>query len=123
MRLGKNGGTQSKWVENTTDGCADRRQNVETGSIDGQLGHRKLEGSKMLGQVAARLAFAARRGIDVDERARQRYRIHASSSVRVSVRESRYLTITGVASERPHPWSLAGQRRCARRAPRPRPPG
>src|SRR6202008_2921092 len=30
------------------------------------------------------------------------YRIHASSSVRVSVRESRYFTITGVASDRPH---------------------
>ncbi len=30
------------------------------------------------------------------------HRIHASSSVRVSVRSSRYFTITGVASDRPH---------------------
>ena len=34
------------------------------------------------------------------------YRIHASSSVRVSVRESRYFTITGVASDRPHSTPL-----------------
>ena len=30
------------------------------------------------------------------------YRIHASSSVRVSVRSSRYFTMTGVASDSPH---------------------
>ena len=42
------------------------------------------------------------------------YRIHASSSVRVSVRSSRYLTITGVASDRPH--SLPGADRDRARA-------
>ena len=40
------------------------------------------------------------------EAARERYRIHASSSVRVSVRESRYLTMTGVASDSCHSGPL-----------------
>src|SRR5215471_10314186 len=52
------------------------------------------------------VAFAACRRVDVDELARERYRIHASSSVRVSVRESRYLTMTGVASESCHSGPL-----------------
>src|SRR5215467_11851570 len=52
------------------------------------------------------VAFAACRRVDIDEAARECYRIHASSSVRVSVRESRYLTITGVASESCHSGPL-----------------
>ncbi len=64
------------------------------------------EAAQVVGEPAAGVAFPAGRRIDVDERARERYRIHASSSVRVSVRESRYLTMTGVASERPHSGPL-----------------
>ncbi len=51
------------------------------------------------GDDRANFLLTAGRGIDVDQAPRQRdriYRIHASSSVRVSVRSSRYLTITGV---------------------------
>src|SRR5262249_15451337 len=59
----------------------------------------------VIGEPASGGAFAPGGGVDVHQAARQRddvYRIHASSSVRVSVRESRYFTMTGVASERPH---------------------
>src|SRR5204863_609996 len=62
--------------------------------------------SEELREPSAGVRFAPGRGIDVDERARELYRIHASSSVRVSVRESRYFTITGVASESPHSGPL-----------------
>ena len=47
------------------------------------------------------LAFLPGRRVDVDQFAREpelRYRIHVSSSVLVSVRSSRYFTMTGVAS-------------------------
>src|SRR2546427_1880986 len=54
----------------------------------------------MVSEPPSRVHFESGGGVDVDERPRQLYRIHASSSVRVSVRESRYLTITGVASDR-----------------------
>ena len=70
-----------------------------------------------------RLAFAAGRRIDVDELAREpdlRQRIHASSSVRVSVRSSRYFTMTGVASDRPHSVPLPDRHRARDRARRPR---
>src|SRR5262249_27645079 len=55
---------------------------------------------------SSRLAFTTGCRVDVYEAARERYRIHASSSVRVSVRESRYLTMTGVASESCHSGPL-----------------
>src|SRR5207253_680111 len=65
------------------------------------------------GQPCANFLLVPGCGIDVDERAREaidlaqrtlpgRYRSHRSSSVRASVRSSRYLTMTGVASDRPH---------------------
>ena len=60
----------------------------------------------MVSEPCARLRLASGRGVDIDERPCERYRIHASSSVRVSVRESRYLTMTGVASDRPHSGPL-----------------
>src|SRR5580765_6794380 len=50
------------------------------------------------------VTFAAGRRVDVDELPGQLnlvQRIHASSPVRVSVRSSRYFTMTGVASESP----------------------
>ena len=71
----------------------------------------------MRGDEPAGLAFAAGRRVDVDQLAREpelRQRIHASSSVRVSVRSSRYLTMTGVASDRPQ--SLPGADRHRARA-------
>ena len=52
-------------------------------------------------QPPAGVALPARGRIDVDELARETklcYRIHDSSPVRVSVRSSRYFTMTGVAS-------------------------
>ena len=77
--------------------------------VDRLLGDGEAERAQVVRQPAARLALAAGRRVDVDQRARQRdeidaggHRIHASSSVRVSVRESRYFTMTGVASDRPH---------------------
>ena len=66
----------------------------------------------------ARLALAPGRRIDVDELARQpdlRQRIHASSSVRVSVRSSRYFTMTGVASDSPHSLPCADRHRARSR--------
>src|SRR5262245_32438230 len=60
--------------------------------------------AKRRGQKDRGVAFATGRRVDVDEPPRQlklRQRIHASSPVRVSVRSSRYFTMTGVASESP----------------------
>src|SRR5262249_16325120 len=76
----------------------------------------------------ADVSFTSSRRIDVDEGTGQSdeinvrvqflspvaHRIHASSSVRVSVLESRYLTMTGVESDRPHSTPLAA---VTRRAP------
>src|SRR6202008_1426969 len=70
--------------------------------------------AQIAGKPTTGVAFATRRGIDVDEAARQlddinacaNYLIHASSSVRVSVRESRYFTMTGVARDSPHSGPL-----------------
>src|SRR5438093_1348056 len=82
------------------------RDHVEARRVHALLDDRPSVRAQVVRKPASGGAFASRRGIDVDERARQRddvdrigYRIHASSSVRVSVRESRYFTMTGVASE------------------------
>ena len=115
-RLGKNGGTQSKCVEKTrpagSRGCAEpqtfamtlKRVSSTRCSITDQPAP-----AQVVGQPASCRAFASGGRVDVDEAARQSdnvYRIHASSSVRVSVRESRYFTMTGVASDRPHSTPL-----------------
>ena len=110
-RLGKNGGTQSKCVDSTTTGSAGRpasRDDVEPRAVDGLLGDGEPALAQTAREPAARLAFAPGRRIDVAVRPARRhvYRIHASSSVRVSVRESRYFTITGVASDSPHSGPL-----------------
>ena len=92
-------------------GAPRRGDDVEPVIVDWLFDDAEAELAQVAGQPAAGLAFAPGRRIDVDERARRarrdrrRYRdylIHASSSVRVSVRESRYFTITGVASDSPH---------------------
>src|SRR5207253_5869460 len=82
------------------------RKNIESRAIHRLLGHRKAGIAQKRAQPSAGFAFASRRRIDVDQRARQIYRIHASSSVRVSVRESRYLMITGVDNDSPHSGPL-----------------
>src|SRR6266511_204044 len=56
------------------------------------------------GEHRCHFGFTPRRGIDIDQLPGKRdqiYRIHVSSSVRVSVRSSRYFTMTGVERERP----------------------
>ena len=86
-----------------------RGDDVEPVIVDRLLDDVETKLSKVAGKPAARLTFASSRGVDVDEPTRQlnevdagtNYLIHASSSVRVSVRESRYFTITGVASDSP----------------------
>src|SRR4051812_24108120 len=86
-----------------------RCDHVEARIVDALLLHRPAAIAKVVGEPSSRGALAAGGRVDVDEAARQRddvYRIHASSSVRVSVRESRYFTITGVASERRHSTPL-----------------
>ena len=83
----------------------ERGQHVEPAVRHGLLFDAITPGAEVRGQPPPAITLAPRRGIDVDERARQReqtQRIHCSSSVRVSVRASRYFTITGVASDRPH---------------------
>src|SRR6266851_8262067 len=102
-------------------GFARRGEEVESGIVHPLLGDGEAETAQVLREPAPGLGLAAGRRVDVDQRARQtdevnvsrtssasrasrafgRYRIHASSSVRVSVRESRYLTMTGVESDRP----------------------
>ena len=90
--------------------------------VDRLFGDGEAERAQVVGQPAARLRPRGRSsnrcrrarasGDEIDGRV---YRIHASSSVRVSVRESRYFTMTGVASERPHSGPLpAGDRARAR---------
>src|SRR4029077_17870437 len=82
--------------------------------------------AQVAGEPSSRGAFLSGGGVDVNEHPRQCddvdvchaailsttvrtfigrnqvFRMHVSSSVRVSVRESRYLTMTGVASDSPH---------------------
>src|SRR5205823_4907009 len=70
-----------------------RGEDVEARVVHRLGDDRVAEAAQKAGQPAAGLALAAGRRIDVDERARDGYRIHASSSVRVSVLESRYLTM------------------------------
>ena len=116
-RLGKNGGTQSKCVDSTTTGASAAvvARTLNRWSSTGCSMTVNAVVAKIGGEPAAGVAFAAGRGVDVDQAAREadeidarwRYRIHASSSVRVSVRESRYFTITGVASDRPHSGPFA----------------
>ena len=67
-------------------------------AVEGQMQSVLDRAVSLIGCVGGELGI-------VDETARELdviYRIHASSSVRVSVRSSRYLTITGVASDKPH---------------------
>src|SRR5829696_2054089 len=78
---------------------------IEPAVVDRLFGDVEADAAKVIGQPAAGICLPAGRRIDVDQRTRYRdqvYLIHASSSVRVSVRESRYFTITGVASDSPH---------------------
>src|SRR5436853_7541775 len=78
--------------------------------VDGLFDNVKAEIAEVGSQPAAGLAFSTGGRVDINECSRQldgvdasaNYLIHASSSVRVSVRESRYFTITGVASDSPH---------------------
>src|SRR5207253_3924977 len=79
---------------------ADGRENVDPLVVHRLFGDRECVVSQKGSEPASDLRLAARCRVDIHERARQLYRIHASRSVRVSVRESRYLTITGVASDR-----------------------
>src|SRR6185436_5880878 len=77
---------------------------VDPIAIQRLLEHGVAPRAQIPGKHGGDLAFAAGRRIDVNQLSSKRnriYRIHASSSVRVSVRSSRYLTITGVASARP----------------------
>src|SRR5262249_22456721 len=85
---------------------AERRDHIEPRVVHRLLGDGESLFTEEPGEPLARLLLAACRRIDVDERPRQRYRIHASSSVRVSVRESRYFTMPGVASDNPHSGPL-----------------
>src|SRR5207249_4342410 len=78
----------------------DRGQNVEAVVVDGLFDDVESAIAQKPCEPPAGRGFAPGGRVDVDERARQLYRIHASSSVRVSVRESRYFTITGVESDR-----------------------
>ena len=119
MRLGKNGGTQSKCVENTTSGSPTAAMTLIRGFTGSEI---RLPGSAIAPAAAPVPNNHDREGMpratrptspslpvdrfDVDQLSRRArrwiYRIHFSSSVRASVLSSRYFTITGVASDRPH---------------------
>ena len=104
-RLAKNGGTQSKCVENTSRGSPIAAITLLRPPLERLLEHRIATAAQVRRNHRRDLALAAGRRIDVDQLSREGdriYRIHASSSVRASVFSSRYLTITGVASARPH---------------------
>jgi hypothetical protein len=91
--------------EHRGSGC----QDVHPPVVDRLLDDSESQLPQIAGKPPAGLTFPPGRRIDIDERPREaddvdgrHYLIHASSSVRVSVRESRYLTMTGVARDRPH---------------------
>src|SRR5438477_8615789 len=96
--------------EHDDGGRAGRRDDVAAVLVHRLFDHAQAKIPQVGREPVTGVAFAPRRGIDIDEPSRQlngvdasaNYLIHASSSVRVSVRESRYFTITGVASDRPH---------------------
>src|SRR5262245_36880095 len=88
---------------------------VEASLSDRLLGNAVPEITKKCEEPRRDLLLTSGGGVDVDEiarelfdgarrrsAARRGYRNHRSSSVRASVRSSRYLTTTGVASDRPH---------------------
>src|SRR4029450_11741618 len=81
-------------------------ENVEASVGDRLRRDRVAETTQVVDQPTPHLRFQAGGGVDVDQGASQGYRIHDSSSVRVSVRESRYFTMTGVESARPQSGPL-----------------
>src|SRR6185369_5441007 len=85
---------------------AGRRDDVAAFRVHGLLGHVKAKPAQLAREPPPGFALTAGCGVDVYQAARERYRIHASSSVRVSVRESRYFTMTGVASDNCHSGPL-----------------
>ena len=105
-RLGKNGGTQSKCVEKTSSRLADRGDDVDAIAIERLLEHRVAAVAQVAGQHARRPRPPARSSTRCRRACApaptRSTGSTASSSVRVSVLSSRYLTITGVASDRPH---------------------
>src|SRR6185369_14769884 len=88
---------------------AGRRDDVAAFRVHGLLGHVKAKPAQLAREPPPGFALTAGCGVDVYQAARERYRIHASSSVRVSVRASPATTAT------PAPCRLS---RPARREPR-----
>ena len=89
------------WIERLR---GDPREDVHPTTGDGLLRHVKAAFPEVAGEPRAGLGLAPGRGVDVDERAgevEKAQRSHVSSSVRASVFSSRYLTMTGVASDKP----------------------
>src|SRR6185369_5203280 len=94
---------------------AGRRDDVAAFRVHGLLGHVKAKPAQLAREPPHGFALTAGCGVDVYQAARERYRIHASSSVRVSVRESRYFTMTGVASDNCHDGAFGNHQRSIRR--------
>ena len=81
-----------------------RGNDIDSGTLEWLFENRVSTLAKKIREPDGNLSLIPRGRFDVDELSRESewiYRIHFSSSVRESVLSSRYLTITGVASERP----------------------
>ena len=120
-RLGKNGGTQSKCVENVTSGgrsamVATTLNRVRVHRLAPHAASRSASSSPADHCAGRRLA--AGRRVDVDELSRDVATRFSGSTLRAPSAcrcvASRYFTMTGVASERPH--SCAGAHRHRARA-------